>query len=105
MTSMTAEATRQGRTSTTILEFLGSRAAAVTADQIDDHGLDLVRTAVVDTLGVALAGSDFEGATIVRAASVGEGAVGPSLVLGTSLRLSRARRRDAQWDGGARPGL
>lgn len=88
MTSMTAEATRQGRTSTTILEFLGSRAAAVTADQIDDHGLDLVRTAVVDTLGVALAGSDFEGATIVRAASVGEGAVGPSLVLGTSLRLS-----------------
>jgi 2-methylcitrate dehydratase PrpD len=75
-------------TAPTLLEMLGARTAAISFDQLDEHGVDLVRTAVVDTLGVALAGSSFDGAAIVRAASVSDGATGPSLVLGTSLRLA-----------------
>lgn len=86
-TGVTAERPAHEASVATILDVLGSRTAAITFDRIDAHGIDLVRTAVVDTLGVALAGCDFEGAAIVRAASMGEAAMGPSLVLGTSQRL------------------
>lgn len=72
----------------TLLEELGSRVASLTFDDIDANGHLLIRTALVDTLGVALAGASFEGAAIMRAASVANGATGQSLVLGTSDRVS-----------------
>lgn len=72
----------------TLLEALGARAASLTVDQIDENGHLLIRSALVDTLGVALAGASFGGAAIMRAASVADRGTGPSLVLGTSDRLS-----------------
>lgn len=75
-------------TGSTLLEDLGARAASLTVDQIDENGRLLIRTALVDTLGVALAGASFQGAAIMRAASVADGTTGHSLVLGTSDRVS-----------------
>lgn len=72
----------------TLLEALGARAVSLTIDQIDENGHLLIRTALVDTLGVALAGASFEGAAIMRAASVADRASGQSLILGTSDRVS-----------------
>ena len=81
----------------TILEILGSRAAAIDYDMIDGHGVDLIRTAFVDTLGVALAGSGFDGTAIVMAASAVAPTAGTSLVLGTSNRINAL---DAgMWNG------
>lgn len=75
-------------TEPTLLEALGARVASLTIDQIDENGHLLIRTGLVDTLGVALAGASFEGAAIMRIASVAERATGTSLVLGTCDRLS-----------------
>ena len=71
----------------TLLESLGARTAGLAFEDIDANGRLLIRTALVDTLGVALAGAAFEGASIMRAASVPEDATGPSLVLGTNDRI------------------
>jgi len=73
---------------TTLLQALSARAASLAVDQIDESGHLLIRTALVDTLGVAVAGASFAGAAIMRAASVADGATGQSLVLGTSDRVS-----------------
>lgn len=70
------------------MEVLATRTAAITFDALEPHGVDLVRTALVDTLGVALAGAGSEGSAILRTAALGDAGSGPSLVLGTSQRVS-----------------
>ncbi|KHN57763.1 2-methylcitrate dehydratase [Dickeya fangzhongdai] len=50
--------------------------------------LTLARTAIIDTLGVTLAGSSQDGAHKLRAVIVPTAAAGRSRVLGTSLRLN-----------------
>jgi 2-methylcitrate dehydratase PrpD len=85
---MTDTLTRATTSGSTLLETLGGRTASLTVDQIDENGHLLIRTALVDTLGVALAGASFEGAAIMRAVSIPDHWTGPSLVLGTSDRLS-----------------
>ena len=69
----------------TVLDILGKRAADIRYADIDPRGLHLVQVAMVDTLGVALAGAGFEGVRIARSAGVETKSQG-SLILGTQDR-------------------
>ncbi len=70
-----------------LLEILAARVTQFTAGDIDEHGMHVVRTALADTVGVALAGADADSIRIVRDATMGP-AAGPSLVLGGHERRS-----------------
>lgn len=73
---------------TSVLDRLGARAATLSYDEIEPRGLEVVRTALIDTLGVALAGADFEGSAIARAVAVPADSAGASLILGTTDRTN-----------------
>ncbi|WP_410625550.1 MmgE/PrpD family protein [Amycolatopsis sp. cmx-8-4] len=68
-----------------ILDRLGSRVATLSYDDLTESGRRLFRVALVDTLGVALAGSGFPGAVITRAAL--HASLGESLILGSPDRV------------------
>lgn len=70
-----------------LLEILAARVVQITAGDIDEHGMHVVRTALADTVGVALAGADADSIRIVRDATMGP-AAGASLVLGGHERRS-----------------
>jgi len=70
-----------------ILDTLGARVATVAYEDLTDSGLRLFRVALVDTLGVALAGADYDAAAIARAVAVPDTA-GTSLILGSADRVS-----------------
>ncbi|OLT00281.1 hypothetical protein BJF90_35995 [Pseudonocardia sp. CNS-004] len=70
-----------------ILSALAERTSRIRFEDLDDHARRLVRTAFVDTVGVALAGSDFAGITAIRTATGITPAATGSLVLGTAERV------------------
>lgn len=69
-----------------LLGLLGAKISTLTYSDLTEHGLQVFRTALVDTLGVALAGAEFEGARMVRAVTVPD-SPGQSLILGTGDRV------------------
>lgn len=71
----------------TVLDVLGARVAALSSADITASGRSVFRIALVDTLGVALAGADFEGVRIAHAAAVPPSS-GSSLILGSAERVS-----------------
>lgn len=71
-------------TRTPLLAHLGARVASLRADDLDDRGRGVFRTALADTLGVALAGATTAPARITRSALPHP--PGPALVLGTAHR-------------------
>lgn len=73
--------------SVAILTALAGRIVEFRFEDLDDHARQLVRTALVDTLGVALAGSDFAGITAARTACGITAGESGSLVLGTADRV------------------
>ena len=72
----------------TILPALAERITAYRIGDLDDHARRLVRTAFTDTLGVALAGSDFAGITAIRTAAGITASDRGSLLLGTAERVA-----------------
>ncbi len=70
-----------------ILSRLSDRIANFGLDEIDLRGRDVARAAFIDTLGVALAGAEFPGLSIVRAASVVDDPSG-SVVIGSQRRAT-----------------
>lgn len=80
-------ADHQGSSTHSILDDLGARVATLSYDDLTESGRSVFRTALVDTLGVALAGADFEGARIARTVAVPESS-GTSLILGSADRAS-----------------
>lgn len=70
-----------------VLDDLGSRVASLAYEDLTESGLHLFRIALVDTLGVALAGADFDAAAIARAVAVPDTS-GTSLILGSTDRVS-----------------
>nr|WP_275695729.1 MmgE/PrpD family protein [Streptomyces noursei] len=76
-----------GSGSASVLELLGARIAGVRHQDLTHHGHAVFHTALVDTVGVAYAGSAAEGSRLTRAAA-GPLSPGQSLVLGTADRVS-----------------
>ncbi|MEU6641936.1 MmgE/PrpD family protein [Saccharomonospora sp. NPDC046836] len=70
-----------------LLDRLATWCADIRLDDLDANGWGMVRTALVDTLGVILAGSTFGGVRALRRAGVGD-PPGPSLVIGTRVRTT-----------------
>jgi 2-methylcitrate dehydratase PrpD len=70
----------------TILTQLAQRSASIERADIDARGSALVRTAFIDTLGVALAGTTTDAFRIAAAVLGVTAAEGPGLLLGTSHR-------------------
>ena len=72
----------------TIAERLARRVAAASADRITPAGLALIRTALVDTIGVMIAGAGSDPARIARQ-TIGPAATsGASLIIGTDQRTN-----------------
>jgi 2-methylcitrate dehydratase PrpD len=71
----------------TVLDVLGRHLAGISYEDIDSRGLILIKVALVDTLGVAIAGAEFEGVRIARGAAVETKPYG-SLIIGTQDRAS-----------------
>lgn len=70
----------------TLLERLAARTCALAVADIGPRGVDLIRTGFADTVAVALAGSSFDGAALVREAAGITPAPRGSLILGTAGR-------------------
>ncbi len=73
---------------TTMIERLARRVVTTTIDRITPAGLALIRTALVDTIGVTVAGAGSEPARIIRQ-TIGAGASdGSSRVIGIGQRMN-----------------
>ena len=67
-----------------VLSRLAERTSAIGQADITEQGRRLIRVALADTIGVALAGSDFEGVRIARSIATSHGL---SLILGSAERV------------------
>ena len=72
----------------TIIERLARRAATTTAERITPSGLALIRTALVDTVGVMVAGAVSDPARILRQTLGAAAPGGPCLLIGTGRRTN-----------------
>ncbi len=72
----------------TIIERLARRVATTTAAGITPAGMALVWTALVDTVGVTIAGATADPSRIIRQTLGADAADGPSLLIGTDHRIN-----------------
>lgn len=74
--------------SLTISRAFARNIRAFSRRDLPDEAYNRARNAIIDTLGVTLAGSQHEGSTILRSVIVPTAAFGASRVFGTDLRLN-----------------
>lgn len=84
MTAVTAAPPRPAA-DPTVLAALAARSSGLNFADLDPHGLHVIRTALADTLGVAIAGAGADSIRIVRDTTMGS-ANGLSTVLGSAER-------------------
>lgn len=75
-----------GQNARSALEHLADRTANLEYSEISPFGLKLVQIALIDTLGVAIAGSITEPAQLARQVLMAQGGSGRSLLFGTAIR-------------------
>lgn len=73
---------------TTLLQRLSAKVAAFGPADVTPHAIHLARTAIIDTLGVTLAGAAEPAAALLRDISGVTPAGGPCTVFGTTLKTS-----------------
>src|SRR5262245_63846389 len=71
----------------TITQDLAKNVRSIFERDLPAQAIDKAKLAILDTIGVTLAGSCHEGATKLRNVIVPTAASGPAAVFGTSLRL------------------
>src|SRR5580692_5132690 len=72
----------------TIAAGLADRIVGVTYESLPDDALHWARVAILDTVGVALAGASEPCARIAARVLTGGGSTGPSLIFGTDRRAA-----------------
>lgn len=73
---------------TTLLQRLAAKVAAFGPDEVTPEAVNLARIAIIDTLGVTLAGASEPAARLLREVPGVAAAGGPCTVFGTTLRTS-----------------
>lgn len=81
-------ASHDGQNARSAFERLADRTTNLKYSEISPSGLKLVQIALIDTLGVAIAGSITEPARLTRQVAMAQGGSGRSLLLGTAARSS-----------------